>query len=97
EQLSYAAEKALKDGGEKVPAEVRTDVEAKINDVKKLKDSDNKQAIENASKALSDAMQKIGQAAYQGAAGAQNGPQAGPAAGANDKGPVEGEVVDDKK
>ncbi len=65
EQLSYTAEKALKEAGEKVPADVRADVEAKINDVKKLKDSDNKQAIENASKALSDAMQKIGQAAYQ--------------------------------
>lgn len=97
EQLSYAAEKALKDGGAKVPAEVRTDVEAKINDVKKLKDSDNKQAIENASKALSDAMQKIGQAAYQGGAGAQNGPQGAAGTGANDKGPVEGEVVDEKK
>ncbi len=98
EQLSYAAEKALKDGGEKVPAEVRTDVEAKINDVKKLKDSDNKQAIENASKALSDAMQKIGQAAYQQAPQGQPGAQG--AAGAqpgSDKEPIEGEVVDEKK
>lgn len=98
EQLSYAAEKALKDGGDKVPGEVRADVEAKMNDVKKLKDSDNKQAIENASKALSDAMQKIGQAAYQQAPQGQPGAQG--AAGAqpgSDKGPVEGEVVDEKK
>lgn len=97
ENLAYAAEKALKDGGEKVPADVRTDVEAKVNDVKTAVKSDNKQTIETASKALSDAMQKIGQAAYQGAPQGQPGAQGATGTGANDKGPVEGEVVDDKK
>ncbi len=97
ENLAYAAEKALKDGGAKVPAEVRTDVEAKVNDVKTAVKSDNKGTIETSSKALSDAMQKIGQAAYQQAPQGQPGAQGAAGAGANDKGPVEGEVVDDKK
>ncbi|MBI2984386.1 MAG: molecular chaperone DnaK [Candidatus Kerfeldbacteria bacterium] len=103
EQMTYTAEKALKDAGEKVKPELRADVEAKINDLKKLKDSTDKTAIENASRALSDAMQKIGQAAYQKAnptgsagsgqpAGGQGGPSQSSAPG-----PVEGEVVDEKK
>jgi molecular chaperone DnaK len=102
ETLSYTAEKALKDAGDKVPADVRAEVEGKINDLKALKDSTDKTALENASKALSDSMQKIGSAMNQAASQAQNEPQGGPAEGANaqpgaDKGPVEGEVVDEKK
>lgn len=102
ETMSYTAEKALKDAGDKVPADVRADVEAKINDVKNLKNSDDKMAIENASKALSDTMQKIGQAMNQAAPQGQGEPQAGPdgqPAGdaKKDDGVVEGEVVDEKK
>ncbi len=102
ETMSYTAEKALKDAGEKVPGDVRAEVEGKINDLKALKDSTDKTAIENASKALSEAMQKIGQAAYKGASQGQSGPQTGPTEGAAqqpgaDKGPVEGEVVEEKK
>lgn len=111
ETLSYTAEKALKDAGEKVPADVRAEVEGKINDLKALKDSTDKTALENASKALSDSMQKIGTAMNQAASQGKNEPsgEARPGSagqdssqGANaqpgaDKGPVEGEVVDDKK
>ena len=101
ETMTYTAEKALSDAGDKVPADVRADVEAKINDVKAVKDSDNKETIEKASKALSDTMQKIGQAMNQQAPQGQSEPQAGPdgqpAQGAGDQGPVEGEVVEDKK
>ena len=96
--MSYTAEKALKDAGDKVPADVRADVEAKINDVKNLKNSEDKMAIENASKALSDTMQKIGQAMNQGAPQGQGEPQAGPQADKpKDEGVVEGEVVEEKK
>jgi molecular chaperone DnaK len=99
--MVYQAEKALKDAGDKVPGDVRADVEAKVNDLKKVKDGDNKASIDTATKALSDTMQKIGQAAYQ-KAGAQPGPQGQPqgapsGAKPDDKGAVEGEVVDEKK
>ncbi len=96
ETMSYTAEKALREAGDKVPADVRGEVEAKVNDVKALKDSTDKTAIENATKALSETMQKIGTAMNE-AQKAQGAPAGdAPAAGA-DKGPVEGEVVDDKK
>ncbi len=62
EQMVYTAEKALKDHAEKVPAEIKTDVEAKITAVNEVKGKDDKGAIETAASALSDAMQKIGEA-----------------------------------
>ncbi|PJE64478.1 MAG: molecular chaperone DnaK [Candidatus Ryanbacteria bacterium CG10_big_fil_rev_8_21_14_0_10_43_42] len=59
--LIHTAEKALADGGEKVPADIKTDVESRIADLKKAKDGNDKPAIETAAKALSAAMQKIGE------------------------------------
>ncbi len=64
ESLVYVAEKALKDGGEKVPAEVKTDVEQKIARLKEVKDKDNLGAIKTATEELSTALQKIGEAVY---------------------------------
>jgi len=65
DQMVYTAEKALKDAGDKVPAEVKTDVEAKIADLKKVREADDETAIKNASEALSTSMQKIGEVMAQ--------------------------------
>lgn len=62
EQMVYTAEKALRDNADKVPADVKTDVETKISDVKKVKDGSDMTAIKTASEALSLSMQKIGEA-----------------------------------
>ncbi len=62
EQMVYTAEKALKDHGDKVPADIKSDVETKITAVNEVKGKDDKRAIETAASALSDAMQKIGEA-----------------------------------
>ncbi len=94
EQLVFTAEKALKDAGDKVPGEMRADIEGKMNDLKKVKDGTDKLAIENATKALSEAIQKIGPAMQQ-AQGGQGGPSAD-SGSASGQGPVEGEVVDEK-
>lgn len=63
EQLIYTSEKALKDAGEKVPAELRKTIEDKIADLKTAKDnaSPDKEAIKKATEALSTEIQKIGQ------------------------------------
>lgn len=73
--LIFTAEKALKDGGDKVPAEVKTSVEEKIKALKEVLDSDNKEEIETKTKELSDELQKIGEAAYQQGQQAQNEPE----------------------
>ncbi|OHA17645.1 MAG: molecular chaperone DnaK [Candidatus Taylorbacteria bacterium RIFCSPHIGHO2_01_FULL_46_22b] len=61
EQLVYAAEKSLKDFKEKIPADVATGVQTKIDELKKAKDAGNSDSIKQAADALSTEMQKIGQ------------------------------------
>ena len=61
----YAAEKALRDFGEKVPADTRSEVEAKVADVKKAAESDDVATIKSATEALGQVIQKIGAAVYQ--------------------------------
>ncbi len=61
EQLIYTAEKSLKDHGDKVPAETRSEIEAKISDLKSAKEKDDKNEIATKTEALSDSLQKIGE------------------------------------
>lgn len=65
DSLIFTAEKSLKDAGDKVPAEVKTEVEEKVKALKAILDSGSKEDIEAKTKELSDSLQKIGQAAYQ--------------------------------
>ena len=60
----YGAEKVLNELGEKIPVELKTEVLAAVEEVKKLKDSDDEPAIRKAVDALSQVVQKIGAAAY---------------------------------
>jgi molecular chaperone DnaK len=64
ESLVYMAEKAIKDAGEKLPADVKSAVEGRLEDLKKVKDSEDAAAISAAANALSTEVQKIGQAMY---------------------------------
>jgi molecular chaperone DnaK len=76
EQTVYIAEKSLKDAGDKVPADVKSDVEAKVVELKKVKDGSDTDAIKKATEALSASMQKIGEAMMknqQAEAGKQEG------------------------
>lgn len=71
EQLTYTAEKALKDADGKITEEIKMGVQAKIDEVKKIKDGTDTEAIKKAAEALSQEMQKIGE--YM----AKNTPQSG--------------------
>lgn len=62
----YAAEKALKEFGDKVPPEIKTDVEAKSAEVKKAAQGEDVAAIKSATEALGQVIQKIGGSVYQG-------------------------------
>jgi molecular chaperone DnaK len=57
----------LKDGGDKVPAEVKTKVEEKISAVKEVlkKEDATKEEFDTVTKELSETLQQIGQAMYQ--------------------------------
>jgi len=64
EATVYMTEKALKDGGDKVPEDVKNAVTEKLEALKKVKDSDNLEEIKKASEELATEIQKIGQAVY---------------------------------
>jgi len=74
EATVFQAEKALKDHGEKLPENIKTDIQGKIDGVKEAIKSDNADSIEAAVNELSTHMQKIGETLSQNA-----GPQAGAA------------------
>jgi len=63
--LVYASEKTLKDAGDKIKAEDKTEAEGKINALKEAQKSDNVDAIKDKSKELSELMQKIGGELYK--------------------------------
>ena len=105
--LVYSAEKALKDGGEKVPADVRTDVEQKISDLKGVIQTASAEDLKPKIDALSESLQKIGAAMYSSSApgGATEGQgsteepkteDSSAEASAKEEA-VEGEVVEEEK
>jgi len=65
DQLIYTAEKSLKDHAEKVPAEIKSDIEEKIKALNEVKGKDDKVAIDQAGDVLSSSLQKIGEVMSQ--------------------------------
>ncbi|MGP3687058.1 molecular chaperone DnaK [Streptomyces sp. IBSNAI002] len=103
EQLVYQTEKFVKDNEDKVPAEVKTEVEAAVSELKETLKGEDTAEIRTATEKLAAVSQKLGQAIYadaqaaQGAAGAAPGDagQAGATDAADDV--VDAEIVDDEK
>jgi molecular chaperone DnaK len=62
DQMIYTAEKALREAGDKVPAEIKAGVEEKIKALQAVKDKEEVEAIKTASTELSTEMSKIGEA-----------------------------------
>ncbi|MDD4900726.1 MAG: molecular chaperone DnaK [Patescibacteria group bacterium] len=107
----FQTEKMLKEAGDKVKPEDKKELEAKVAELKQVKDTDKFDDIKKKMEELSAAAQKIGAAMYQsaqsaqgGQAGAGTGPAQGtgeqPGAGTGEKkkdeGPIEGEFTEKK-
>ncbi|MFA6534409.1 MAG: molecular chaperone DnaK [Patescibacteria group bacterium] len=101
EALVYTAEKALKDAGDKVPAEIKTEITDKVEALKKVKDGEDIAAIKKATDEVNQVIQKIGAAMnaqqQQSAAGSQQSAGQNPGAEKKDGEPVEGEFEEVKK
>ena len=65
DSLAYTAEKTLRDYGDKIPAEVRQEIESKIAAVKSALQGKDVNSIRTSTQDLSQAMQKIGASVYQ--------------------------------
>ncbi|SOD62508.1 molecular chaperone DnaK [Streptomyces zhaozhouensis] len=104
EQLVYTTENFLKENAEKVPGDVKTEVETAVADLKEKLKGEDTAAIRESSEKVAATSQKLGQAMYAdaqaagGAQGAEAGGQAG-AAGApqGDDDVVDAEIIDDDK
>jgi molecular chaperone DnaK len=62
ETLAYTAEKSLRDAGDKVPAEIKTEVENAITEARTAVAGGVLETIKEKTQALSNASQKIGEA-----------------------------------
>ncbi|MDY0219963.1 MAG: molecular chaperone DnaK [Desulfobacterium sp.] len=104
ESLIHQTEKTLKEHGDKVDAATKTSIEAACEELKKIKDGTDTDAIKEKSEALTQASHKLAEAMYQQAA--QDSGQAGAAPGQEPQGAAQDddvvdadfeEVKDDKK
>ncbi|MFD3544751.1 molecular chaperone DnaK [Streptomyces sp. NPDC058655] len=99
EQLVYQTEKFVKDNEDKVPADVKAEVETAVSELKESLKGEDTAEIRTATEKLAAVSQKLGQAIYadaqaaQGAAGAPG--DAGQAKADDDV--VDAEIVDDEK
>ncbi|CAI6009993.1 unnamed protein product [Closterium sp. NIES-65] len=103
DSMIYQTEKQLKELAEKVPADVKAGVEAKVADLKAVAGGDNIQAIKDKMNDLNQEVMKLGQAVYSqgGAPGADGaapsagaGPTPGGAAGGNPNDVIDADFTD---
>ena len=98
EQLAYSTDKLIKENDDKLPADVKTEVQADVDALKSALAGDDEAAVKVAFDTLSESQQKLGQAIYQSS---QEQPAEGEApseeAAGSDEDIVDAEVVDDEE
>ncbi len=95
DQMIYQAEKTLKEHGDKVPAEQRSDLEQKIEALRQATKGGDAGTLRNAMDGVNQSLQQVGQHIYSQAGAGQPGPDEGePAAATGEKSGEEGDVVD---
>jgi molecular chaperone DnaK len=65
DNLIFTAEKTLKDAGDKVPADIKKEVEGKVEGLKEALKADKTEEIKKTTEELSTSLQKVGTAMYQ--------------------------------
>jgi molecular chaperone DnaK len=100
DQAVYAAEKFVRESGEKLDASDRMAIESAVNDAKKALETNDPKAIDRTLDALMQAQQKAAENLYRkaGDSGGPTGPT-GPTPGGNGKAEdvIDAEVVEEKK
>ena len=96
EQLAYSTDKLIKENDEKLPDDVKTDVQADVDALKSALAGDDDAAIKTAFDKLSESQQKIGQALYAQSQAAPEAPAEESADSSSDEDIGDAEVVDDE-
>ncbi len=99
EQLAYSTDKLIKDNADKLPDDVKSDVQADVDALKSALAGDDEAAVKTAFEKLSESQQKLGEAIYsqeQAAASAEGATEGEQAPAADDEDIVDAEVVEDE-
>src|SRR5690348_15083252 len=101
EQLAYSVDKLIADNADKLPEEVKTEVQGDVDALKKALEGTDDAAVKSAFEKLQASQTKLGEAIYAqpgspdgaGAAGAEGA--AGASAGSSDEDIVDAEIIDE--
>ncbi|MDR1152802.1 MAG: molecular chaperone DnaK [Bifidobacteriaceae bacterium] len=99
EQLVYTAEKALRENEDKLPEDIKSEVSTAIGDLKTALEGTDIEAVKTKQRALSESVQRIGQAVYAQQAEqeqpAQDAGQGGAGQAPSDEDIVDAEIIDE--
>jgi molecular chaperone DnaK len=93
EQLAYSVEKLITENEDKLPEEVKTEVQGDLDELKQALAGDDEAAVKTASDKLNESQQKLGQAIYEAAQ--QEAPEGAEAPESDDEDVVDAEVIED--
>ena len=99
EQLAYSTDKIIRDNADKLPDDVKSDVQADVDALKSALAGDDEAALKVAFEKLSESQQKLGEAIYsqeQAAASAEGAAEGEQASASDDEDIVDAEVVEDE-
>ncbi|WP_375387605.1 molecular chaperone DnaK [uncultured Amnibacterium sp.] len=96
EQLVYSIEKLIKENDDKLPADVKDEVQGDVDSLKTALAGDDDDAVKAAFDRLNESQTKLGQAIYASSQAEEAAPAPdGPTASSSDEDVVDAEVVDD--
>lgn len=95
EQLAYSVEKLIGENEDKLPEDVKTEVQGDLDELKQALAGDDDAAVKTAADKLGQSQQKLGQAIYEAAQAEAPTAEAGESPESNDDDVVDAEVVED--
>ena len=94
ESVAYSVDKLLKENGEKLPEDVKTEVQGDVDELKKALEGDDDDAVKSALEKLQVSQTKLGEALYASAQAEANADSAS-SAKEDDEDVVDAEVIDE--
>ena len=93
ESVAYSVDKLLKENGEKLPEDVKTEVQGDVDALKKALEGDDDDAVKSALEKLQASQTKLGEALYASAQAEANADSA--SSSKDDEDGVDAEVIDE--
>ncbi|WP_315344028.1 molecular chaperone DnaK [Rothia dentocariosa] len=94
ESVAYSVDKLLKENGEKLPEDVKTEVQGDVDELKKALEGDDDDAVKSALEELQASQTKLGEALYASAQAEANADSAS-SSKEDDEDVVDAEVIDE--